>query len=344
ATAFVSVLRLVPAWFPVRRVPLVTQMTGIVGQLGQVISAVPFMAFLLATGWSAAFVSLAGVGLLAAVLVVLVVRDRPGAPASAAATTGEPGAVGPPAPTERGDRPAPGPRPRGPLREVLGEPGTWLGFWTHFVGLFPVNTFMLLWGVPFLTAGQGLGARTAGALLSLGALAGIVIGPVLGELVARHPLRRSWLVLGTCAVVVAMWAGVLLPGTPRPTWQLAGLVMVLAGSGAAANIGFDFARTSVPPARLGTATGVVNAGGFLASLLSILLVGLLLDVVSPGGGYELADFRVAISSHAVLWVLGLAGLLLARRATRRRMAERGVVVPPVRTVLARWRDGRRRGR
>ena len=40
ALTFISVLRLVAAWFPPARVPVITQLTGITGQLGQVLSAV----------------------------------------------------------------------------------------------------------------------------------------------------------------------------------------------------------------------------------------------------------------------------------------------------------------
>ncbi|MGZ6880480.1 MAG: MFS transporter, partial [Mycobacteriaceae bacterium] len=40
AMTFISVLRLVTAWFPHRRVPVVTQITGIVGQGGQILSAI----------------------------------------------------------------------------------------------------------------------------------------------------------------------------------------------------------------------------------------------------------------------------------------------------------------
>src|ERR687893_498699 len=46
AMTFISVLRLVPQWFPARRVPVVTQLTGLVGQLGQILSAVPLAALL----------------------------------------------------------------------------------------------------------------------------------------------------------------------------------------------------------------------------------------------------------------------------------------------------------
>lgn len=41
AAVLVSVLRLILVWFRPRIVPMITQLTGIVGQLGQVISAVP---------------------------------------------------------------------------------------------------------------------------------------------------------------------------------------------------------------------------------------------------------------------------------------------------------------
>ena len=42
-------------------------------------------------------------------------------------------------------------------------------------------------------------------------------------------------------------------------------------------IGFDYARTENEPGRLGSATGIVNVGGFVASLSTILLIGLVLS-------------------------------------------------------------------
>ena len=52
AMTFVSVLRLVNAWFPPRRIPLVTQLTGMIGQTGQLLSAVPLAALLRLHGWT----------------------------------------------------------------------------------------------------------------------------------------------------------------------------------------------------------------------------------------------------------------------------------------------------
>jgi len=42
------------------------------------------------------------------------------------------------------------------LRHSWSEPGTRLGLWTHLGTQFPATVFGLLWGVPYLVAGQGL--------------------------------------------------------------------------------------------------------------------------------------------------------------------------------------------
>src|SRR4249919_1697637 len=51
AAVFTAVLALVPRWFPARRVPLVLQVTTILCQLGQVLSALPFAWVLHGAGW-----------------------------------------------------------------------------------------------------------------------------------------------------------------------------------------------------------------------------------------------------------------------------------------------------
>jgi MFS family permease len=78
AVLFVAVLGLVPRWFPARRVPLITQLTTILGQLGQILSAVPFLMLLHLAGWSAAFGLAAASSALVALLAAAVVRNAPG--------------------------------------------------------------------------------------------------------------------------------------------------------------------------------------------------------------------------------------------------------------------------
>jgi MFS family permease len=305
AMTFISVLRLVPAWFPARRAPLLTQLTGLLGQAGQVVAAFPLVAGLHGLGWTPTFVAAASVGLLVALLVAAALRDAP-----------------------VGARPVgvavdPGGRRRA-LAAAWREPGTRLGLWSHFVTQFSGAVFALFWGYPFLVGAQGLSPAAASALLTLLVVASMAVGPVLGGLAGRWPLRRSALVLAIVTASAGAWALVLAwPGrAPLPVLVL--LVLVLAANGPGSMVGFDFARTENPPARLGSASGIVNGGGFTASVVTILAVGLLLDLTG--------SFRVAMSVQFAVWAVGLAGVLRTRRVLRER---RGVRLDPLPRAVVR---------
>jgi MFS family permease len=316
AMTFISVLRLVPQWFPARRVPVLTQLTGIVGQLGQILSAVPLAALLAGPGWRTGFVSCAAAGVVVALVALATLRDSPDRRISSG--------VAVPARQLGAD-----------LANAWRHPGTRMGLWSHFSTQFPGTVFALMWGFPFLIAGEGLPRATASVLLTGFVVVGMVAGPVFGTLVQRHPMRRSWLVLGVIVANAAGWGLVLAwPGrAPLPVLVL--LVMALGLGGPGSLIGFDLARTFNPPKRLGTATGIVNVGGFVASLLTILLVGLILDLRTGGrADYDIGDFKVAMSVQYLIGAIGVVGILRTRRLARRRLAEDGVIVRPIREVLA----------
>lgn len=337
ATTFVGAVRLLPAWFPERRVPLLTQITGIVGQLGQVISAVPFVALLHHAGWPPAFTILAGLGAVAAVTTWLIVRDAPRhAPGDTASR--EPGDA-PPTPTVTDPNRSPGTtKVSSPtLREVFAHPGSWLGFWTHMVTSFSLNAFALMWGYPFLVSGQGLTPAQASGLLTINVFVAILAGPIIGEFTARHPLRRSWAVIAIAIAVGVAWALVIVPSTPRPMWVLVLFISLLAVGGPGSAIGFDYARSFTAPARLGAATGLVNVGGFAGSMVAVLGIGVVMDLGHSGTSYTLDDFRRGFLVIAAMWAIGVIGLLMSRARTRAVMAERGVAIPPLAEAWVRWR-------
>ncbi len=333
AMTFVCVLRLVAAWFPPRRNPLMTQLTGLTGQLGQIASAVPLAHLLGAYGWTTTYLSAAAASGVAFVAVLLLLHDAP------------PGAVSP-------RRSSTLTEVRTQVSQAFLHPGTRLGLWTHFTVQYSGTVFVLLWGYPFLVSGEGLTPATASTLLTVFVVTGMAFGPVFGHLVSRHPLRRSWLVLGILSVTVSVWTLVLAWPGRAPLWVLVLLVLGLALGGPGSMIGFDFARTFNPPDRLGSATGIVNVGGFLASLLTILAIGVVLDAGGAGGGvgraatYDLGAFKLAWSVQYVVWAFGLVAIVRTRTLARRRMAEAGVLVPPIRQAMAdrrraaRWPAGR----
>ena len=313
ALTFISVLRLVPQWFPPRQVPLVSQFTGILGQLGQVMSALPFMLLLSGPGWTFAYGSAAAVGLLAFALALSVIRDAP------------PGAdlVAVPAGAKEIGR---------QLKTVWMRPGTRLGFFSHMGTQFSITTFALLWGVPYLKSAQGLDSATVGSLLTLSVISAIVAGPILGILTGRYPMRRSWLVLTIMVASALMWTIVLSRSEPSPLWLLTILVVVISVGGPGSVIGFDYARTSNPSSAMGTAQGMVNIGGFLASLIVIQVMGVILGHM---GGYTFDGFRVAWMVQYPVWILGIVGVLVTRGKARRALAAEGVHVRPIREVIRR---------
>lgn len=295
AMIFGSVIRLVTLWFLVRQIPLVTQLTGQIGQLGAIAAAGPLSFALHAFGWTKTFAVASSIGVVLMVALLLVVEDTPYADAAPVKVKMAAMARS--------------------VRLVWGNPGTRLGMWSHFTSQFGATVFALLWGYPFMVRGEGLSSATASTILMLMTAWAVVSGLVLARLVTRHPFHRSHLVIGIVLVIAASWTVLLLWPGRAPAEIVVMTALVTATGGPASMVGFDLARTFTPVDAVGRANGVVNIGGFVASLLTMWLVGVVLDLRTPGGmsAYHLSDFKVALSVQYLFWGLGLVQILRYRR-------------------------------
>ncbi|CAM5482137.1 MFS transporter [Streptomyces abikoensis] len=308
AMTFISVLRLGSRWFPARRGPMIAQVAALFGMAGNLVSTMVLARLLHGAGWAATFGGSAAAGVLVLLLTLLFLKDHPEGhePPPAAHTAG-----------------------RGFVRQQIArawrEPGTRLGMWVHFTTQFPAMVFLLLWGMPFLVEAEGLSRETAGLLLTVVVLSSMAVGLVYGQIIARHHAARLPLALGTVGATALLWAAVAgWPGAHAPLWLLVTECVVLGACGPASMIGFDFARPANPPERQGTASGIVNMGGFIASITTLLAVGVLLDATGD-------DYRAAFCSVFVLEALGLSQILRLRTRAQRREQER-VVASRVETV------------
>jgi sugar phosphate permease len=304
---FISVLRLGGRWVPARRGPLVAQFAGLVGMAGNLVSTLVLARLLHGIGWTAAFAGSAVAGAVVFVLVLLFLKDHP-----------------------EGHEPEPLPHQgaayvRRQIAASWREPGTRLGMWVHFTTQFPAMVFLLLWGLPFLVEAQGLSRAVAGELLTLVVLSNMGVGMIYGQIVARHHGARLPIALGTVGTTAALWAATLAyPGPHAPMWLLIVLCTVLGACGPASMIGFDFARPANPPERQGTASGITNMGGFVASMTTLFAVGVLLDATGD-------DYGIAFSAVFVLQALGVSQILRLRGRAARRERER-LVASRVETV------------
>lgn len=292
ALILMAVLAVLPRWFPPGAVPVTTQLTIIFGQAGQILSAVPFLWLLQSHGWVVAFGLAAALSALAAALLWLLVRDTPpGAPVAPAVvrTLGEEIAE---------------------VRRVWRRPGTKLGYFGHTATQFPVMVFGLLWGFPYLVLAQGFTPSQASRLLTVLVVVSALVAPVLGMLAARYPHRRQSILLGVALASALAWAVVIALPHQAPVWLLYLLAVVLAFNSPASVVALDIARTANPGRNTAVAQSITNVGGFSATVIVMVAMGMILD---RHGGFGLAAFRLAWLAQIPFWLLGIIGIVLFRR-------------------------------
>lgn len=308
AMTFVCLLRLINSWFTARMIPQITLITGPIGQLGAIAAAVPMTWALSSFGWTPAYVFTAGLSAVTALAVLVFVRDDPQARTV-----------------------------RGPalswthIKETLGsswsEPGTRLGFWMHFTTQFSANMLGLLWGFPYFVQSEHTSEHFAGLLLTILVVAVIIAGPILGRLIVNFPWHRSTLVLAIMWAIVAVWTLTLAWPGDAPKWLLIVLVIVVGVGGPASMIGFDVVRTANPNERFASATGIVNQGGFIATLVLVIAIGVILDWQTPADSarYTPEAFTAAMSFQYLLWGLGMFQIWRYRRRSREAYADQVLI-------------------
>ena len=318
ATAFLSVMRILPYWFPLKKTPLFTQMTAALGQTGQFLSAVPFLALLHGPGWTTAFLSLGATGVLIAIAAGVAVADSPETWAASKSPVADPDEV-------REKQSPPQRIPIGTLLlTVLKEPLCWQGFFNHYSAMLLQIVFTLLWSAPIITLGMGLPPSSIGVILTINVVASICAGPILGPISARLGRNRVLASITFSGFIGLAWIIFFLPEEPRGLTAIIIVNIIMALFTPSSNFGFDDIREDLDRRIVATATGMSNMGGFFAGMIAAQLVGLLLDYSSQGQQYTWTDFRFAWWAVILTWAIGMTGLITFRIiVSRRRRARAG---------------------
>ena len=301
ASVFLSVMRLLPFWFPLRHTPIFTQFTSALGQVGQVISAVPFLALLGTAGWTTSFLTLGSAVALVAILALIAVRDTPEHIGRAKSST----------PVQTSVTPVK-PRLSTSLKLIIRNPVCWQGFFIHYLLMLWQNVFTLMWGVPLMTLGMGLSTSEVGLVLIVNTAFAIIAGPIIGVVSARTGHRRDVVAVTMSLVPTLAWFFFLSSEEPRGLIAVMLVNITMGLSTPISGYGFDTIRERLDRSILAAGTGLANMGGFLASMAAAQLVGVLLDTVDTNGGYDWSDFRIAYVAVFIIWALGVAGFLVAR--------------------------------
>jgi MFS family permease len=323
AMTFISVLRFMAVRFSARRYPALVAVTSMVGTVGNVLATLPLALALHRAGWLASFAIAGSLSLVAAALVWVFLHDP----------TVQPSRVRDTAELRRG------------VGAVLGRvaaswalPGTRLGFWVHFSCMSSATAFGVLWGYPYLVDGVGLGTSAASAVLMAGVLASGAVGPIVGWVVGRHPAMRIVLALGVCTVTVVGWlVTVFVLGDHPPQAYIAALLVVTMFGGPASLVAFAVVRDYNRASIIGTASGVVNVGGFLATVVVVVAFGWTLNLL---GGSTPHNLRVALLVPIAVQVFGVVRMVVWYRRVRAAVLQRQRNGQPVPVAVARrqWWD------
>lgn len=323
AMTFVSVLRFAAAHFSPRRYPLLVALTSLIGTVGNLAATLPLAALLRSAGWTPAFGIAASLSLVSAVAIWVLLDD---------------GTVPPRRLHDAAEMRTAVRKVSRRVAAAWARPGTRLGFWVHFSCMTVATTFGVLWGYPYLIAGVGFSRAGAGTVLFVGVLGSGAASPLVGWLIGHRPAVRVPLALSLCTTTVVGWLVVALAlGDHPPRALVLTLFVVTMLGGPASMVAFSLARDYNRAHLLGTASGVVNVGGFLATVLAAVGFGWLLDLQ---GGTSAHALRLALLALVAVQAFGTARVLIWYRRVRASVLGRQRSGEPVPVAVTRrhWWD------
>jgi sugar phosphate permease len=256
SVVFIATLKLVAAWFRPNEFATLAGLTQLAGNTGALLSATPLAWAVADVGWRPTLAGVAAATAALALLVWLVVEDRPGGPAAL-------------------------PLPRFSFREgyasVWKNPKTWPMFFIFFGIYGTLMVFAGLWGVPFLRDVHGLDAAAAAGAMSALAIGVIVGAPLVGHLSDKVLARRRLPYAAWTGAYTGLWAVLAFRSGGPPVGLLLPFCFLFGFTSAGMLLTWALAREVNRPRFSGIATATVNAGGFLGAAVLQNAVGAMLD-------------------------------------------------------------------
>lgn len=290
--AFVGSMNLVIRWFPVRRFGFMAAIAETIGMIGSLVGGY-FLAHIVQDfGWRFSMESAAGLALVIAFLLALIVRnapknEAPRIPRTRAGLWGE-------------------------IKSLLKKPVVWLnGLYSS--AIFGIITiFVALWGVPFMQKLHHLSLSRATLLCNL-VFIGVVVGaPLLGWLDNHLRSRRMLMVsaaFGACAILCLLifdqWLSVGVA---------AGLMLLLGVLSSVYVVTFIIANEVATRNTRSTSIGLTNMLSVASAPIIQPLIGLILYLLSNHhhhqtnfDAYSIGHFQLALS--VIPLFVGLAAIV-----------------------------------
>ncbi len=294
---FVSMLKIVTEWFPEKQFGTLSGTALFIGNSGAVLAATPLAYLVSLWGWRVSFSLVGGVGIVAGILTLLLVKNRPSEMKLPS-----------PNPTVKTDVRMGLKDVIQGLRLVMKNPSSWPPFAVFFGIYGSLMAFQGIWGLPFLVQQYGMARFEASSNLLIIAV-GLVIGcPTVGYISDRIGKRK--LPLLTFAVMYALcWVAMLAwPGGKPASFALPFLLFAMGFFASGFILLWGCAKEVNSIEFSGCAIGLANMGGFFGAAIVQPLFGWALDkkwlgLVEEGVRiYPLAAWRFAFFLALVILI------------------------------------------
>ena len=256
ACSYLGVLAICVRWVPTAYFAIFAGLAQTLGSLGAATGEAPLAALINHFGWRQSIIGLGGIGLVLAVIIFTLLRDRPHEHFLTMKDTAH---------TPIKDA----------LKQILGRSQTWI------VGLYalliwtPIPIFASLWGVPFLMEKYHLTNVLAGSEMSMVWFGTAIGGPLAGWLALRinkrKPVLAGMAMLGLLVSLVMIYAPHL---SELLIYSLLLLFGIVCGTQA---LTFGLVRDNNPTSIAGTAMGFNNMAIVLGGAIFQPVVGVILD-------------------------------------------------------------------
>ena len=296
AFSFLGCLKLVQDWFPISRFSTLAGMTNTAAMLGAA-SGAPLAIGIDALGWRTSMLGIGAVELLLAILMFLVVRDRPGQ-----------GLI----PSKPQTRPRTSPND---VSNVLRNPQVWLNA-AYATGISLIFVaFGGLWGSSFISKAYALDTVAAAGISALLFVGGMVGSLFFGWLSDQLHSRNQPMRLAAMGGLLTLCLLLYTPDLPLVLFKVG---LFLMGFCSSANIVAYAVARDLYPRISGFSIGFLSTCFYAGSAVSQPLVGLLLEYHArdhAGAGIDdltVTDYRFALSALVVFMAVALVSSLLLR--------------------------------
>ena len=285
AFSFIAVLVIADHWFPSRQFALLVGIAQLVAAIGAMSGELPLSFLLNHAGWRHASFILAVIGLLLAIAVCIVIRDRRVLVPNGAQT-----------------------RVSTSLITIVKNPQTlWVGFYA-FTSWAPIALFAELWGVPYLMQRFAINNVIASSCTAMIWLALALASPYLGWYSNRIGKRCS--LLQWSAIIGLVTSLFILFITPHSLFINAVLLLGIGIAGAGQILTFAVVKDINESQHLATAIGFNNMAVVVGGAIFQPLVGLMLQwhASRHGAGvetlYRLDDYTFALTAIPFCYIAG----------------------------------------